>query len=473
MACFAFPPSGNALPASFILRAGDADFGSAFAEHIGRREEDILFTDSGTSALYVAFRAVASLRGPGRIAVPAWCCPSVPQAAIQAGLRPVLVDLDPMTLRYAPAPLAAARAHPEGLAAVLLVHFFGQAAPRPSGDWGRTLFIRDCAQDFDFNPDPGEDAPCAYSFGRGKALNAGHGGALCLPAARLIPGEAAFLKEAAFLREGALPTEGTVLRDGAFAAACREAHAELPVSGARPLAKALAINLLSHPRLFWAVSSMPGLKIGATVWEAPLAFARLSPAFARLGSACLEAYRQRQHGYLRLLARYRALAQACDPARVRHPALSETDPAATLPTRFPLLFGDADLRERFYARVKARFGGVTRMYPAALPDLPGAPRGLEAGGPGANEPGTAPGAVPGADSGTAERAFPGADQVAREIVTLPVAAALMGREEAFLGFLEGILGEAGALQSAAPFPDWAPAPGPVSVPPRRPALFPG
>jgi hypothetical protein len=199
---------------------------------------------------------------------------------------------------------------------------------------------------------------------------------------------------------------------------------------------------------------MPGLRIGATVWEAPLAFARLSPAFPRLGSACLEAYLQRRHGYHHLVSRYRALAQACDPARVRHPAVYDAAGAAgPLPTRFPLLFGDADLRERFCARVKARFGGVTRMYPAALPALPGAPRDLAGDGADADDP----------------RLFPGARQVAREIVTLPVAAALMGREDAYLSCLEGILREAGALRgAAATSPDWMPAPGRMP----RPALFP-
>jgi hypothetical protein len=434
MAWFALPPSGNAMPASFLLRAGDDAFASEFAEHIGSREEAILFTDSGTSALYVAFRAVASLRGPGRIAIPAWCCPSVPQAAIQAGLVPALVDIDPDTLGFAPDALQAARAHPDGLCAVLLVHFFGQAAPRPEGEWADTLFIRDCAQDFDFNPDPTEPAPCVYSFGRGKALNAGHGGALVLPA------------QGPFASGGPLPAEGPL------AAACRAAHAELPASGARPLAKALAINLLSHPRLFWAVSALPGLHIGATVWEAPLAFARLSPAFPRLGSACLEAYLQRRHGYRELIGRYRALAQACDPARVRMPSGREAGPAGPLPTRFPLLFGDADLRERFCERVKARYGGVTRMYPDALPGLPGAPRDLA-------DPGRGP--FPGDDPGQTP-AYPGARQAAREIVTLPVAAALLGREDAYLSFLEGILREAGALRGKpAPHRDWKPVAGPV------------
>lgn len=463
MACFALPPSGNAMPVSFLLRAGDDGFAAEFAEHIGCREEAVLFTDSGTSALYVAFRAVAAVRGPGRIAIPAWCCPSVPQAAIQAGLKPALVDLDPDTLGYAPGALQAARAHPEGLAAILLVHFFGLAAPRPEGDWGDTLFIRDCAQDFDFNPDPTDPAPCAYSFGRGKALNAGHGGALVLPAQGPFASGGHFPSAAPAVPEGLSPEpsrqpsqqpsqrEGAVLAEGPLGTACRAAHAELPESGARPLAKALAINLLSHPRLFWAVSALPGLHIGATVWDAPLAFARLSPAFPRLGSACLEAYLQRRHGYRELIGRYRALAEACDPARVRMPSDLEAGPAGPLPTRFPLLFGDAGLRERFCGRVKARFGGVTRMYPAALPELPGAPRDLaearsgdgRTGGSGAD------------DSGP----FPGARRVAREIATLPVAAALQGREDAYLSFLEGILREAGAVRDlTAPRQAWTPVP---------------
>lgn len=410
MAFFALPPSGNATPAAFLLRAGDSGFAGSFAEYIGRSEEGILLTDSGTSALYVAFRAVAALRGRGRVAVPAWCCPSVPQAALQAGLEPVLVDLDAATLAYAPASLEAARAHPSGLAAVLLVHFFGMAPARPAGDWGEVLFIRDCAQDFDYNPAPLETAPCIYSFGRGKALNAGHGGALCLPP------------------------------PGPFAAACRAAYAELPVSGARPLAKALAINMLSRPRIYWAVSALPGLGIGATVWDAPLSFARISPAFPRLGSACLEGYLQRRNGYRALIARYRALALACDPARVR-PAGTRPEEARpegaqperaggeSVPVRFPLLFDDTGLRERFYAAVKARFGGVTRMYPSILSELPGAPRDLI-----------------GADGDPYDAgAFPGARRVARGILTLPIAADLMGREDAFLACLEGLLREAGAL----------------------------
>lgn len=402
MACFALPPSGNSVPASFLMEAGGEDFPDAFAAHSGFPADRTLFAASGAAALYVALRGASALR-PDRtaVAVPAWCCPSVPQAVMQAGLRPVLVDLDPSTLAYDEASLHDAR--DEGLLAVVLVHFFGLPQTRPAGDWSGTVFLRDCAQDFDHRHDPEDDAPCFYSFGRGKALNSGHGGALCLA------------------EPGPLPD------------ACREVLGSLPISRAHPFPKALAINLLSQPRLFWALTRLPFLGIGATVWNAPLGFERLSPGFGPLGSACLEAYLQRRDFYRGLIARYRNLMADCDGDW----AYSPSAPRAALPTRFPVLARDQALRDDLLRIANARFGGVTRMYPAILPELPGAPKGIGGG------------------------AFPGARRIADEILTLPVTAELMGMEERFTGCLEEVLSGHGALRKrAAPAagPDWTPVP---------------
>src|SRR4051794_16975919 len=103
MTCFTLPPSGNAIPAGFLLEGSCGDFLPAFSAHCGVPEERILFTSSGASALYIALRGLRALaeadgnRNRG-VALPAWCCPSVPQTILQAGLEPVLVDLDPSTL---------------------------------------------------------------------------------------------------------------------------------------------------------------------------------------------------------------------------------------------------------------------------------------------------------------------------------------------------------------------------------------
>ncbi|MDQ3000760.1 MAG: DegT/DnrJ/EryC1/StrS family aminotransferase [Fibrobacterota bacterium] len=430
MACFALPPSGNSVPASFLLEAGDDDFPSAFSAHSGYPADRILLTASGAGALFIALRGLAALNpGRTRVVLPAWCCPSVPQTVIQAGLEPVLIDLDPSTLGYDPAALHEAR--DPGLLAVLLVHFFGMHQPMPAGDWEGVSFLRDCAQDFDHRQDPDDGSPCFYSFGRGKALNSGHGGALCLP------------------------TQGPLLD------ACREALEQLRVSRERTLPKALAINLLSQPRFFWALSRLPFLRIGATVWNAPLTFEGIAPGFHPMGSACLEAYLQRRDFYRKLTGRYRALLQGCDGdwifspgAGKAHDPAGPMGPAGTphsgLPTRFPVMVRDGALREDLFRGVNARFGGVTRMYPKILTEISGAPSGLGAG-----------------------RDFPGARRIADGILTLPMTAELMGRDEGFVQCLVGILEKHGALRKR-PEPDPASA---MDWPPtrdfrRRPSLFP-
>lgn len=419
MNCFTLPPSGNAVPASFLLDSGNRDFPAAFSAHSGFPENRILLTASGASAFYLALRGLSALNPDRRgVVVPAWCCPSVAQSVLQAGLEPILADLDPSTLGYDGDSLEAARRR--GPLAVLLVHFFGSPQPMPPGQWSGTAFVRDCAQDMEYRHDPGDPAAaCFYSFGRGKALNAGHGGALCVSA------------------------------EGPLSEACREAMESLPESRERPLPKALAINLLSQPRLFWALSRMPFLGIGTTVWKAHLSLERAAPGFGPLGTACLEAYLQRREYYRRLTAGYRALIGRCDPERIRLPASGGAH--AGLPTRFPLLVRDQALREGILREVNGRFGGVTSMYPDTMDRLPGAPARVGGG-----------------------REFPGGRRVAGEILTLPVTAELMGRELAFFDCLMSVLEGHGALthrpaeKGSLPPEDWAPA-APFT---KRPALFP-
>ena len=419
MAFSTLPPSGNAVALAGLLRAGRAsapsadaseDFIAAFAAHGGHASDRILLTDSGTTALYLALRGLSALAGSGRVAVPAWCCPSVPQAVIQAGLVPALIDLDPSTLAYDPESLHAARVHPLGLVGVILVHFFGMEPPRPQGEWKGIQFIRDCAQDFDYRPDADDPAPCVYSFGRGKALNAGHGGALCLPAGAPM----------------------------ALTEACRAAWTGLPESRARVWPKVFAINLLSEPRLFRLVSAMPGLGLGTTVWDAPLEFARIAPAFAPLGLVCLETWRHRRDAYRSLLGRYGGLARTCKLGSVVAPMAGLAWNG--IPVRYPLLIKPAGVRDDLVAAARMRSGGVTRMYPTVLPGLPGAPEGL-----------------------AGESGFPGARMVAETLITLPVTAYLIGKEDRFLAGLARIFERLGlrpveAASETALRPGWRPMP---------------
>jgi perosamine synthetase len=403
---YALPPGGNAVPLAALLRGSRGDFAQAFAARLAAAPDRVLFTSSGAGALWLALRALRSLEPRRRaVAVPAWCCPSVPKAVMKAGLDPVPVDVDPYSLRYDTAALRALRER--GLLAVLLVHFFGMPQPKPSGDWDGAVFLRDCAQDFEHRPDDG--LPCFYSFGRGKALNTGHGGALCLP-------------------------------PGSWLSAATRLQAALPPARDHALPKALAINLLSEPHVYWALTRLP-LGLGKTEWH-DIEIARPAEDFPGVAMACLEAYEARRDFYLRLIGAYRGLLAACDREGIATPMGAPAGAAGPwLPTRFPVLVRNARLRQSMFTALDARFGGVTRMYPAALPDLPGAPKGF--GG---------------------EGKFPGATRVAAEILTLPVTAELEGREEELLSVLEEWLDEAGLLRTrrraavAPRAPDWTPVP---------------
>ena len=330
--------------------------------------------------MFLALMAMRRLH-PERKAVvlPAWCCPSVAQAVIQAGLRPVLADLDAGSLAYSEESLAGS-VTPDTLA-VLLVHFFGLPVPAPALPQPPPFFLRDCAQDFLFRRDRDHDLPTFYSFGRGKSLNGGHGGALCLPPGSplLAPGRE--------ILEGFPPASN-------------------------PLPKLLLINWLSHPLAFGALSRLSFLRIGETRWESPLAFTRMHPDFHRLAGPLLDALEENLPAYGALIGEYAGLAAASQgSASVPGPGYA----AGKAPIRFPLLISDPALRARFMDGMNAAFGGVTGQYPELLPKLPGAPA-LDPGGP-----------------------YAGSERIAKRIVTLPVTSWLRQDRGAFLALARKLL----------------------------------
>lgn len=368
------PPSGNGLLTLRMLRGPLPDFPTALGEACGLPVERMLFASSGTAALYLALLGMkAGQPDRGQVLLPAWCCPSVPQAVMQAGLEPVLLDLDPGTLHYAAGEVD--KHLSDRTLAVLLVNFFGIPHPVPALPTGPFL-LRDCAQDFNYRPEP-DSAPFFYSFGRGKSLNTGHGGALCFPSATPL------------------------LED------CRKVLASLPESTQRPLAKMAAITLLSEPFPFWVVSQLPFLGIGQTRWEKDLDFARINPGFHGWAAASLEAFRRRKQEYAALTDAYvRILREhGCDRVHLPYAGYG----GGNVPIRFPILVPDARLRDRLFDVLNRRYGGVTRQYPSILHRLPGAPEGFRPG-----------------------REFPGAERIARELLTLPVTSLLGNRQAAFL-----------------------------------------
>ena len=141
-----------------------------------------LLTDSGTAALILALRISAGERGI--VGLPAYGCIDLVAAALFAGVRVRLYDVDPVTL--SPDLDSVSRMFSRGVDAIVVAHLFGYPANVPAvaelaSGFG-VVVIEDAAQGAGGSlagrrlGSLGEIA--VLSFGRGKGLCAGGGGAL-------------------------------------------------------------------------------------------------------------------------------------------------------------------------------------------------------------------------------------------------------------------------------------------------------
>ena len=206
-----------------------------------------LLLDSGTSALRLAIESLATATAPAvRVALPAYACYDLATAAVGAGAEVSFYDIDPTTLGPDWSSLGAALAG--GATAVVLVHQYGIPVDldraRALCDAHAAVVIEDAAQ--------GAGAWWRHrrlgawgdlgilSFGRGKGMTAGGGGALLAAGRR-----------------------GMELLD-----ACRVRVAQ-GGSGGGSWVRLTAQALLSHPIVYGIPARMPWLGLGETPYHEP------------------------------------------------------------------------------------------------------------------------------------------------------------------------------------------------------------
>ena len=220
-------------------------------------QHDVLLTDSGTSALSMALEAAVANRSHRVVALPAYGCPDLGSAALAAHCRVLLYDIDPDTLLPDEASLLAAVR--SGASAVVVVHFFGRltdvtAVQELVQSYG-TVVVEDAAQHAGGTLRGQRGGSFAdlsvLSFGRGKGLNAGGGGAL--------------------LRRRDATSSATVL------GTVTDRRLSL-----RVLAASLVAEYLAHPRVFWLPAGVPALRIGETIYHDPAPCGFISTASASL-----------------------------------------------------------------------------------------------------------------------------------------------------------------------------------------------
>jgi dTDP-4-amino-4,6-dideoxygalactose transaminase len=153
-----------------------AEFEGLLAAVAGTREA--VAVSSGTAALHIAVLALGI--GPGdEVLVPAYTFPATGNVVALAGARPVLVDVDPVTMNIDPAD-AARRLTPR-TKAILAVHLFGRPA-RLEELPGGVPVLEDAAGALGARRG---DRPCGslgalacFSFHPRKIVTTGEGGAL-------------------------------------------------------------------------------------------------------------------------------------------------------------------------------------------------------------------------------------------------------------------------------------------------------
>jgi len=246
---------------------------------------DVLLTDSGTTALTAALIGVLKDR-PGAVALPAYGCYDLATAADGANAPVLLYDLDPRTL--APDLTQLHEALRQGASAVVVVHLYGHPVDL-SGVKGLAaergaLVIEDAAQAAGATLDDrsvGTQCSLAVlSFGRGKGLTGGSGGALL-----------------AYDDAGARVVEAVRGLLGA------------PRRGWPELLTIAAQLIFERPRLYALPAALPFLHLGETVYRAPRPLRRPSRVSAPVvGATWHLAEREaetRRHNAERLLSALR------------------------------------------------------------------------------------------------------------------------------------------------------------------------
>ncbi len=353
----------RSLPGGGAAKQAEKDVGAWLAATFAPRRWHLV--DSGTSALRLALQHAVAASGKRRIALPAYGCYDLATACDGAEVEVVLYDIDPATLGPEWSSYQAALA--TNPVAVVLVHLYGvpvdldRALALASASGVRV--IEDAAQgaggSWAGKPLGSFGDYAVLSFGRGKGVTGGGGGALLLHSAQAL--------------DPAFPPPG----EGS--------------GGAMRLVMALAQCELSRPWIYWLPASLPFLGLGETPYHPPHAVSAMTAASFGLLAGNLAASLREAEIRRVTAARFTALLGAASQGVI--PTVDGQGVAGYL--RYPVITPSAEAATRL-VREGGAFG-IAPGYPLSLADLPGFTRAS---------------AVPGDELG-------GARMLAQRLVTLP------------------------------------------------------
>ena len=152
-----------------------SEFEQKFSAYIGKKSAAAV--SSGTAALHLALMAMG-VEEDDEVIIPSFVCTAVLNAVIQAGARPVVVDIDPLT--YNISVDAAKGAISNRTRAIIIPHMFGYPAEIDQLSGLGIPLIEDCAQSvgasFKGKKAGSFGLVSVFSFYATKVLTTGEGG---------------------------------------------------------------------------------------------------------------------------------------------------------------------------------------------------------------------------------------------------------------------------------------------------------
>jgi len=164
-------------------------FENDLASYLGSKK--VFGLNSGRTALYTALQAL-NLRRRDEVIVPAYTCAIVVEVILRLGLKPILVDADPATFNIDPELLP--KAVSSRTKAVIPVHLFGQPCEMERimelASKYSLYVIEDAAQALGAEYKKAKMGSLGdlaiFSFGPGKSMTSGEGGALSINDEELV-----------------------------------------------------------------------------------------------------------------------------------------------------------------------------------------------------------------------------------------------------------------------------------------------
>jgi perosamine synthetase len=326
-----YPPAEVKVPIPAILSTllnGDADFQAELCRYLG--VDYCICAGSARLLLTLVLETLWKRTGKQRneVLIPGYTCYSVAASVVRAGLKIQVYDLDPRT--FQPDQDSVRQGMNERTLAVITQHLFGIPSPVEdikdlAGEVGAHL-IEDAAQsmgasiaghqvgtlgDFGF-----------YSFGRGKPLPLGCGGAMVG-------------KDPTVLQQIVLPNEG-------------RGYGQLLITA--------AVQVLSYRRLYGFMEALP-LGLGETIFDPGFKVSSMPHVIQKLGKYAVDS--------LEILNAHRCtIAEVYNDKFGYSWAIPVEEGSCPIYSRFPIMAGPEAIPNTLKRL------GVRRMYPRALRDEP-------------------------------------------------------------------------------------------------------